>query len=391
MTAHSKVGFSSRKRWKACPGSVRLSEGMTNESSKFAEEGTAAHALLEHCLRSGEHPVDWIGDFFKYDDHGAAKTIQVAKDMSEHLTTVVDAIRVEIADNRGAVMLLEERFHLTQIHPALFGTGDVAIWFPERRRLQVRDLKYGAGIAVDIESDSGDANEQLEGYGLGALLKFPEWKPVDVELVIDQPRAYHADGPTRRKVLPVAYFIDMAADLYDEVLATEQPDAPLHAGDHCRFCPAAAVCPLLKTKAQETAKKVFAADAPYDAAELAQTLEWLPILEGWIKNTREFAYAEAVKGHDIPAHKLVEKVARRKWRDVDTARVNLLCMLTVEEAFDPATLKTPAAIEKLLSKDQRRVLDELCIKESSGHTLVHASDKREAVKVDAASAFAETP
>ncbi|VWC95593.1 hypothetical protein BLA39750_02199 [Burkholderia lata] len=390
MTTHSKVGFSARKRWKNCAGSVRLSEGIASRSSSFAEEGTAAHALQEHCLRTADEPRAWIGRPFDYDDHGVKKTIVVPKDMAEHIQGVVDRIRGELAADPDAVLLVEEKFHLSSIHPDLFGTGDVAIWFPKRRRLQCRDLKYGAGIAVEVE-EGGIANEQIEGYGLGALLKHPEWNPVDVELVVDQPRAFHEDGPTRSVVLPLVHFVDLAADLLDEVRATEDPNAPLNDGEWCRFCPAAGICPKLASRAQEAAKIVFAPGLPYDAGQLAETLEWLPILEAWIKNVREFAYAEAEKGHVVPRHKLVEKRATRKWRDEQAAAESLTRVVPADEAstlWEPQCLKSPAAIEKLLPKDQRSVLDELCIKESSGHTLVHESDKRDAVKIDAKSAFA---
>jgi hypothetical protein len=401
--AHSPVGFSSRKRWSTCPGSVRLSQGVPSKSSAFASEGTAAHALQEYCLRKNVRAVDLVDTDFPYEDHGEDKSIVVAAEMACHIEGVLIGIRAELATDPDAVLLVEERFHLHQLHKDLFGTGDVAIWFPRARKLQVRDLKYGAGVAVEIEED-GEANVQLEGYALGALLKFPEWKPVEVEMVIDQPRAFHADGATRRTTRPVSYFVDMAADLVDEVRRTEAAtkafsetrpetwqDVFLKQGDHCRWCPAAPVCPLLKSKAQELAKQVFAASIAgeesngYDAAALADTLDWLPILEAWIKNVREFSYAEAEKGHDIPNYKLVEKRATRKWRDEASAIVWL--MDAGVHPYAEPSLITPAVAEKQIAKDQREYLAALVVAESSGHTLVHSSDKRAAVKVDAASAF----
>jgi hypothetical protein len=390
LPQHSKVGFSSRKRWKNCPGSIRLSVGVPKSSSPYAEEGTLAHAIQEHCLTNHVAPTSLAGWPFSYDDHGVAKSAMPDREMLGHIQSVIDAIALDLAQDKDAVMLVEERFHLHQLHSDLFGTGDVVIWFPTLKKLQVRDLKYGAGVAVDVQDDAGEANEQLEGYALGALLAHPEWRPIEVELVIDQPRAFHSDGPTRRKTLPVGYFVDMAADLVDEVKATEQPDAPLNAGEWCRFCPAAAICPEVKAKAQEKAKQVFAKGEPYDAKELAATLDWLPILEGWIKNVREFAYAEAERGHTPPTYKLVEKVARRKWREDESVIVSRVIEntgLTRDELYDPPSIKSPAVIEKLLPKEQRAILEPLCAKESSGHTLVHESDKRPAISVDAKSAF----
>ncbi|HEX3139922.1 MAG TPA: DUF2800 domain-containing protein, partial [Rhizobacter sp.] len=393
---------------------MRLSQGIPSKSSKFADEGTAAHALQEYCLRGDFDPFLLIGQDFPYEDHGEDRSIVVPEEMGLAIQGVWHQINAEMSADPDAVLLVEERFHLHQLHKDLFGTGDVAIWFPAARKLQVRDLKYGAGVAVEIEDEDGEANVQLEGYALGALLKYPEWKPVEVEIVIDQPRAFHADGATRRKTLPVSYFVDMAADLVDEVKRTEEATAAfsricttvslvqwedeyLKQGDHCRWCPAAPVCPKLKNKAQELAKQVFAAPAPgasnlsdagkpgYDAKALAETLDWLPILEAWLANVREFAYSEAEKGHPIPNYKLVAKRATRKWRD-EAAAIAWLKQQGLEPYGEPPVV-TPAAAEKKLDKEQRAFMTPLVVAESSGHVLVHESDKREAVRVDAKAAF----
>ena len=190
--------------------------------------------------------------------------------------------------------------------------------------------------------------------------------------------------------------LDFHADLLDAVervgKACEdfQADFDLKPSEKgCRWCLAAPKCPALKAKAQEVAKQVFAPGLPYDPKVLADTLDFLPILEGWIKNTREFAYEEAERGREIPDWKLVEKRATRKWRD-EAAAAEALSVYLAQENIYEQKLVTPAAAEKHLPKDLRNVIEDLCVKESSGHTLVHTSDKRPAVKLDAASAFANS-
>lgn len=378
MSSHSKIGASGMYRWSKCPGSVKLSEGIESRSSVFAEEGTKAHELGEKWLKEGEtalagYPIDMV----------------------EHVSVYVDAVAErQDADPTNNRLLIEQRFHLHELHSDLFGTSDAIVWQPAIGRLSVIDLKYGAGVPVEVED-----NPQLLYYGLGALLANKQWKPREVEVVIVQPRCPHPDGPVRSQVIQVVDLLEFAADLVEAVKRTEEASeqhatldtlnwmrAYLNPGDHCRWCPAAAICPSQRSKAQELAKIAFAPGVPYDAQQLADTLEWLPILEAWIKNTREFAYAEAEKGHDIPRHKLVEKRATRKWRDeaqaVEWMRANHI------NPFGEPPVISPATLEKQLPKDQRKILDDLCIKESSGHTLVHESDRREAIKVDAKSAFA---
>lgn len=380
LPAHSKIGASSMKRWSKCPGSVKLSEGIESRSSVFAEEGTKAHELGEKWLLEGEtaiagYPVDMV----------------------EHVSVYVDAVAERDDAHLHNELLVEQRFHLHELHSDLFGTSDAIVWQPGIERLSVIDLKYGAGVPVEVED-----NPQLQYYALGALLANKQWKPREVEVVIVQPRCPHPDGPVRAQVLQVVDLLDFAADLVEAVKRTEEASAKyagaldkgwysewLSPGDHCRFCPAAAICPAQKNKAQQLAKQAFAPGLPYDAQQLAETLEWLPVLEAWIKNTREFAYAEAEKGHDIPRHKLVEKRATRKWRSESDAANDLQELGIPYDQLFEKKLITPAVAEKMLGKEQREQLNDMCIKESSGHTLVHESDKREAIKVDAKSAFAD--
>lgn len=368
MSGHAKLSPSAAERWMTCPGSVVLSEGMPQKESPFALEGTQAHALAEMLLRKEPFTAD------------------TPAGMLDNVMVYVDHIRGVLAEHPDAVLMVEQR---VKVNAVVYGTADAVIWIPSKRLLMIVDLKYGAGVAVEVKT------LQLKIYALAALLTFG-YPATSVASTIVQPRCPHTDGPIRTAVYDVVELVDFHADLEDAVgrvrTAQETNDILpyLTASDKgCRWCLGAPKCPLLRQKAQQLAKQAFAPGLPYDPKALAETLDFLPILEGWIKNTREFAYGEAEKGHDIPSYKLVEKRATRKWRDEGMAEAKVAALLGAE-AYEPASIKTPAAIEKLLSKDQRGLLDELCIKESSGHTLVHESDKRPAIKVDAASAFANT-
>lgn len=365
--SHALLSPSAAERWMTCAGSVVLSEGMPQKSSEFAEEGTRAHALAEAWLL--EEAVD-----------------APDRSMGDHVRVYVNHVL-----DLGGVCHVEKR---VKVNADVYGTADAVVWQEEAQHLHIVDLKYGAGVAVEVVG-----NLQLKIYALATLLTFG-YPAQQVTATIVQPRCPHSDGPVRSVTFDVVDLLDFHADLEDAVSVVRdakqhKPDALLTAGfltpseKGCRWCLAAPKCPAIKQKAQALAKQVFAPGLPYDAKALAETLDFLPILEGWIKNTREFAYGEAEKGHDIPAWKLVEKRATRKWRDADAVVEVLLTQLEMDQLFE-RKLITPAVAEKLLPKDQRGVLDELTVKESSGHTLVHESDKRPAIKVDAASAFANS-
>ena len=356
MSEHAKLSPSAAERWMTCPGSVVLSEGMPEKSSAFAEEGTFAHGLAEALLlgKGAKGDIEMVDNVMVYVDH---------------------------VQGLGGELHVEQRVH---VNDTVYGTADAVVWQADLRALHIVDLKYGAGVPVEVHG-----NLQLKIYALATLLTF-KYPAKTVTATIVQPRCPHSDGPVRSVTYDVVELLDFHADLLDAIDRVEKARAapqfalvPSEKG--CRWCLAAPKCPAIKSRAQDLAKKVFAPGVAYDAKELADTLDFLPIIEGWIKNTREFAYSEAERGIEVPNWKLVEKRAVRQWRDEATA-VRELAFIPPEQLFTQKLI-TPAAAEKLLPKDQRGLLDDLTVKESTGHTLVHASDKRPAVKLDAASAF----
>jgi len=362
MSGHAKLSPSSAERWMDCAGSVVLSDGMPQRTSAFADEGTEAHEIAEFIL--------------------LGKAYTCSAEMLANVRVYTDYV-MSLCAEKTALWFIEQR---VAVNAHVYGTADAIIWHEAERHLRVIDLKYGAGVAVEVKN-----NKQLMIYALAALLTM-NYNADLVTVTIVQPRCAHPDGPIRSISFTVLELMDLFADIEDAIIRVEEAKKAndivpfLSASEKgCRWCLAAPKCPLLIETAQKQAKKVFTPGLPYNPISLSETLDTLPLLEAWIKNVREFAYAEAEKGNDIPDYKLVEKRATRKWRSDENAAERLKAL-----GLDPFDYKliTPAAAEKLLAKEERALLDELTVKESSGHALVHETDKRPAVRVDAASAFA---
>jgi hypothetical protein len=366
MTAHSAIGASSMYRWSVCPGSVRMSAGIPNQSSAYAEEGTAAHEAAAHYLNRGEFPPGV--------DAETAEAVMV------YVNTIFEDERSAYGKS-SYERLVEHGFDLAKIYPGAFGTADCVIYYPALKLLRVYDYKHGAGIPVEVAG-----NSQLKYYGLGALVSLG-YLVNTVELIIVQPRCYHADGPVRRWQLSALELLDFAADLVDFAKRTEDPNAPLIPGEHCRFCPAAGVCSAVHEKALTLAKEEFRPEFSYDPIKLGQVLHWLPTLEAWVKSVREFAYQEAMRGHAPQGWKLVKKRATRKW--ASNVNEDLLAETFKKDSskFSERKLLSPAQVEKLLEKADLPKLSDLVISESSGATLAPEEDKREAVRLDAKSEF----
>lgn len=367
-TAHSRIGASSMYRWSACPGSVRESVGMPEVKSKYAEEGTLAHAYAAQLLEK------WLFDKIP------EERLIVDWEMDAAVRTYAEAF---LDAARGADFIwIERRCNLERLHLGLFGTPDGIIYHAKTRVLQVWDYKNGAGIPVDVEN-----NNQLMYYGLAALLEtgvLCDW----VELVIAQPNCDHRDGPIRKWRISSLDLLEFSADLIEAAKRTEDPNAPLASGPHCRFCPAVAKCTLLQEQALITAQSEFSPTLPYDQEQLSKVLGMLPAIEAWVKGVYEFAESEALAGKIPPGFKLVQKTGRRKWKDEEQIIPDLVLNLGLEESLlVDKKLKSPAQIEKLLSKEDKKLLENYTIKPSGGLDLVSDTDKRPPIKADVLTEF----
>lgn len=368
-----------------CPGSVVLSDGMPESESEYAAEGTKAHAFAERWL------------LMHFAQHGAKPSASspIDVEIEKHVKLYIDEC-IRLA-GKGSKVYVEKK---VAINEDVYGTADFITWQPESATLYVRDLKYGAGVAVSVEK-----NIQLRIYALAALMTMKLPAAV-VNIGIVQPRYDHPDGVIRSVDFDVADLLDLHADVLDAIGRAKMAEKAKGAKDWesnflkpsekgCRWCLASPKCPVLKKKAQEIAKQVFAPGVPYDPLELARTLDFIPILESWIKNTREFAYGEAEKGNAIPDYKLVEKTPVRKWLE-NVNKVDLARMLGVQvsDIIKPSELIGIGDAEKMApgknAKERAAVLEKFVERKSSGHTLVHASDKRDPVRIDAKAVFAES-
>jgi hypothetical protein len=352
---HSKLGASSYDRWGACPGSIAASEGIESVSSIYAEEGTRAHDIAANLL-IGNGPKEPISD-----------------EMAEAIFVYLEHVAV-LRAKRPSFEAIEQKLDLSSYHPQLFGTADYVCYYAATKTLHVVDYKHGKGIPVSVKR-----SKQLMYYGMGALVmnKFPIEKIV---LTIVQPRCYHPDGAVRSWETDPVDMLDFAAQLVDDALATEKPDAPLVAGDHCRFCPAQPTCPKPREQAMILATAGFENLAPALAPEkLALYLEKIPQIKAWCEAVHSYAHQQAELGNVPPGWKLVDKRATRKWIDGFVPPDNWDVFGLGDETFYEKKLKSPAQMEKFFPS-QKKEIEKFVIKESSGKTLVQVKDDRAPVK-----------
>jgi hypothetical protein len=356
---HSRiVGGSTAKRVINCPGSVALVDKMPPQpSSSYADEGTLLHDTIADILDKGGKPEDHIGR-----THAAIALTENL--VFEKLIPALSAL--DEIDPKGEMeYAVESRVGFGDLLPDVFGSTDLLGRIGGRA--VVLDWKFGDGVAVSAEE-----NPQLLFYAAAAM-RTPEtqwvFKDADaIELIIVQPPS------VKRWVTTPARVAAFEQELVAAVKVALKPDAPLAAGDHCRWCAAKPVCPLMTGAVDRMVKAKIEA---LPAEQIGHYLEQVPMIEAFIKDLQQLARGMLEEGHAVPGWKLVNKRATRQWTDEDKAH-DWLEANGVYPLQEPKVI-SPAVAEKALKKLKERLPDDLVVAVSTGSTLAPESDPRPAV------------
>lgn len=348
-TGHHPLGASSSSRWMTCPGSVAASKDMPNQTNAYAEEGTRAHALAEHCLVKGIDAVGVSG----YPD-----------EMCDHIQTYVDYVR-EVA--QGHKLFVEQRLKLGHIIPEGGGTADAVCWVNDT--LHIIDLKYGMGR---VSPDS----PQLKIYASGALHPLLK-KGIEIkqcELHIFQPR--NGGGSSVIVSVDEIHEHDEKVRVAADLCLTD--DAPLNPSEKaCEWCLAKASCPSLFEHSLQTVGgdfDVLPETTSLTDEQLRLVLDHKSLIEKWMKSIEAEVYSRFERGEKFDGYKVVAGRSIRKWSDGAEQKLN---DLLGESAYERKLIGIGKA-EKALGKKH---LEELAItvKPEGKPVLVSERDKRPAV------------
>lgn len=409
--SHAVLGPSGWHTWSACPGSVPLSEGIPNTSSKYAREGTAAHALLEDCLTDGTDPEDRIGQDYIVE----GEAFIVDQEMADAVNSAIDIARTYMDD--GAILQVEQTVPLAFMtgEEGAEGTCDISIIREHGTHLVIADFKYGKGVQVyaseyldekDAAAGRAPPNGQLAMYALGWLQKhgFLYEDVEKITLVVIQPRIEWTDEFTLT-IEELRNFEQEVRDAAGRVelnrqAAAEEALLDLNPGEkQCKFCNAKAICPALRN-AVSTSLATIA--QPSDVAEfedlslpkkaaaiavnenassekLAEFMRAIPLIEAACTAVRAEVERRLFDGQQVPGYYLgVGRAGHRQWQDPDTALKELTKSgrLKVAEATT-AKVISPTQAEKKL-KDRPKIWSKiapLIVKPEGGPSVCKEGDK----------------
>jgi len=389
FNGHMGAGPSASERWINCTGSLELSrkfletlspeqQAEFSRSNTAARQGTTAHAAAEaEALvalgRMDETEADNILTELALEP---AAGEEYDEEMGEHIAEYVDLVKAYAHDRGAEAILIEERvtatIPLTGDHDRetydIRGSADF-IALPvekssEPTTLVVVDLKYGAGVDVEVQE-----NSQARIYALGAVESMTDeegYLTTDTDKI-----RYYIAQPRLGGIKVWEESLDDLLDWRDDVLAPaltaalygQAGGATLTPSEvACQWCPARGICPALTEQRVAEAAELF--DAVLEAEVQGKSLdiealddERLGTLLSQITGLMDLSddlKAEAQRrlhrGGRVPGFKLVSYTPPRRWKD------------GVEQVFSddapvwkPRSLISPTQALKLLGKNEKKI------------------------------------
>ncbi len=366
MASHAKLSASGSHTWLKCTGSIKAQENYPNSSSIYADQGSAAHELAEHCLFKDVNPFD-------YEDQPSPSypAIIIDREMCSSVQMYIDEINSIVGDK-----VYEQRVDFSDYAPEGFGTADCIIYNEDEGLINIVDLKYGKGVKVDAQD-----NSQLKLYALGALAGFSRrYKIKTVNMVIVQPRIDHIDD-FQMKVDDLYRWGEFVKQQAAIALSDYAPRTP--GDEQCRWCKHKPVCPELLQLTQETLLSDFdnCETNPVNKLsdeELSKVLIHSKLITSWLSAVEDYVKDRLENGQEFKGYKLVEGRSSRAWRSEKEAISTLSELYPPEELFEQSFLSVAKA-EKLLGKKNMGIIDDYVVKNSGKPTLVPESDGRRSI------------
>ncbi|MCA8267428.1 DUF2800 domain-containing protein [Burkholderia vietnamiensis] len=430
---HALLSPSSAYTWIECAASTAAQIGQPDESSEYADEGTAAHELAKWCLESVLDAESFLGTVIpvgtvtrRDEESGEViteprRTFEVDEEMAAYVQLYVDGVRerVETLELAGAevTLLVEQRLSIEHItgEPGAKGTSDcviIATWPDGRAEIEVRDLKYGRGVAVQAER-----NYQAMIYADAAHEEHSTFYDFGrINIVIHQPRVN--EKPSEWATTPAdlhAWISEIAKPAAERArwMARNVEERPreyklaledFNPGEkQCKFCKAKAVCPALAAHVEQTIGADFdtldaginGADASYvtsvtnvellDNERLGVIYASLDLIDSWGKAVRGRIEHELLQARAVPGVKLVAgRRGARQWNEPEAAEALLKSMRLKQDQMYNFKLISPTQADKLLSKESPRrwkKVEALIVQRDGRPSVAPDSDPRPALEI----------
>lgn len=362
----------------AAPGYiVANAHRIPDQKTEYSEEGVLAHKCAEHYVLGKKAPK---GTSAEIKAHARA------------YADFVEPMKWEWVWSDGMDVQQEVQWGVEESVDRFYQPGRPAIvdfYAITSRKVTVVDLKYGVGVAV-----SAFRNKQQAIYARGLIEKHcPDASDdLTIEMHIWQPRVREGEKHTvwRTTWGELRQFCDDEIAAYAEAILNGGAVSFLESDKTCRFCPARKCCDYKDAQRLAELPDIVADEfvpPVIDDNALANLVEHSKDIIKWINDKVEYAQERALRGDIIPNHKLVlSKGAHRTWGENEKAAAKLLRQKFAPQVIWKRSLVSPKQVEDALDAAHvddayRNAVLGLAHKPAGQPTLVHISDKREAIGV----------
>lgn len=373
--AHARLS-PSNTRWPICAGSVREeAKYPVQPGGAAAIDGTGSHLLLEMCIKSTDSADIFIGETIgiNHPEKPGGWTVDAERarrvnDCLAYLDNRVNELKAQYPDCEISV---ESE---SKSNPGLmfgrddwYGTCDITIIAAQPftgllMYLETIDYKDGRGFVAVKD------NTQLISYGGGKLVG--QWEPghpQEIRTTVVQP-----------KTTPVVRFVDYTTETFmtelnalaEAAKRTDDPDAPLTPGNHCKYCAHKPHCTagvsdsveLLESINGDVIKTLLTDVTTLTGIELAKLMDARPAIEAVfvqvekeLQQRIEQQLPEAMNvGYEMQPGK-----SSKEWAEDDDAIIRMLRARKFKKSdYYPEKLVTPAAALKHpnLTESQREAM-----------------------------------
>ena len=313
---HAKKSLSASPRWSKCAGSIREEANYPDTSGPAAIDGTGSHVLLELILKGDVREIrggrfakttSYIGETVGLGHKDKTDGWLVDKERLARVMIAVNYIEQQLDHFGTDVQLFVER----KTNPGakyfiddLWGTVDITIITGDH--LEVIDYKDGF-------TKVSEHTTQLLAYASGQV-DFANDHNIHIKKVqktIIQPKS----GEQIRSVTHSLEQNDrLFKDLAHAAILTEASDAPLTAGEHCRWCKHKLNC-LERNQTATSAINHPTRPADMTNEQLSEANDRIPMIKDLIGLIRAETEKRLLCGEHVPNYKMDTRVGNRIWLD----------------------------------------------------------------------------
>ena len=316
MSNHHKYSPSRLSRLAACPGSYKLEEGLPDQTSDIADEGTLIHAALEtSSIKDLNHEQVALYDFCWNVLNGIAPYSKWNKEK-----------KVSVFNNFDVVT-----------------EGSIDSWVKLPDKIIACDFKFGYTKVSEVQN-----NQQAKAYSLALIQEFG----LPVQFIILQPRIKFFDS--------FIFDPSMAQNLLEEIISiikkVESDQIIINSGTHCRYCKAnlCGTCPTIKANIATVSTDIANVPHTHDLP-LLQAREIYPKLEKiskYFDNLKNTIREKLISGEAIEGFILSQKPGNRVVISPQGFYDSINDVITVNEFLSAVKVSIPS-VEETYSRNRK--------------------------------------